>query len=260
MTDLVPRTVTELGDDGSPTNRQPASEDYFDWGDILAGDDSTDWDRVLAGEDSGAASRVSRPLEDFRESAAYLLLGAPGAGKTELFKAEGKREDCQYVTAPEIHRTPISNSYHPSGATRPCSSTGLTRNGRVRRTDAHPWTPSGRGLKRSVVLGFACRAARRTGSGPTDRVHLETVSRDHKVKVLRLDPLSDEGIHDLLNRRPDVDEPDAFMEEARARGIDHLLTNPQNLNMLAKAVAGGVWPRTRLQTFELACDNLVRGA
>ena len=61
-----------------------------------------------------------------------------------------------------------------------------------------------------------------------------------------------------MNLRPDVDEPDAFMEEARARGIDHLLTNPQNLNMLAKAVAGGAWPESRMRTFELACGNLVQ--
>ena len=257
MTDLVPRTVTELGDDGSPTNRQPASDDYFDWGDILAGDDSTDWNRVLAGEVSGAASRVSRTLEDFRDSAAYVLLGAPGAGKTELFKAEGKREYCQYVTArrfialnierlpPEWRDTTLFiDGFDEKRAGSPDGRTPL---------DAI-WT-------RLEALGgprfrLSCRES--DWFGANDRVHLETVSRDHKVKVLRLDPLSDDGIHDLLNRRPDVDEPDAFMEEARARGIDHLLTNPQNLNMLAKAVAGGAWPRTRLQTFELACDNLVR--
>ena len=257
MTDLVPRTVTELGDDGSPTNRQPASDDYFDWGDILAGDDSTDWNRVMEGEDSGAASRVSRTLEDFRDSAAYVLLGAPGAGKTALFKAEGKREDCQYVTVRRFIARNIEQ-LPPEWRDATLFIDGLDEK-RAGSPDGR--TPLDAIWARLEALGgprfrLSCRES--DWFGANDRTHLETVSRDRKVKVLRLDPLSDEGIRELLNRHPDVDEPDAFMEEARARGIDHLLTNPQNLNMLAKAVAGGVWPRTRLQTFELACDNLVR--
>ena len=34
----------------------------------------------------------SRPLEDFRDTAAYVLLGAPGAGKTTAFEQEAA--DC----------------------------------------------------------------------------------------------------------------------------------------------------------------------
>lgn len=257
MTDLVPRTVTELGNDGSPANRQPASDDYFDWGDILTGDDTTDWNRVLAGEDFGATSRVSRTLEDFRDSAAYVLLGAPGAGKTELFKAEGKREGCHYVTARGFIARNIEQ-LPPEWRDTTLFIDGLDEK-RAGSSDGR--TPLDATWTRLEALGrprfrLSCREA--DWFGANDRIHLETVSRDHRVKVLRLDPLSDEGIRGLLNRRPDVDEPDAFMEDARARGIDHLLTNPHNLNMLAKAVAGGPWPESRMRTFELACANLVQ--
>ena len=41
-----------------------------------------DEDRHAHGE------RRSRPLEEFRETAAYVLLGDPGAGKTTAFEVE----------------------------------------------------------------------------------------------------------------------------------------------------------------------------
>ena len=79
-----------------------------------------------------------------------------------------------------------------------------------------------------------------------------------KVKVLRLEPLSDRNIRELLARHPGVGDADEFMEEARQRGVDHLLTNPQTLKMLADAVSGETWPETRTETFELACEKLVQ--
>ena len=99
MTELVPRTVTEIGEDGLPVKRQPASDESTDRGDVSTGGDSTDWRSWLEAEDSRTRSESSQSLEAFRECDAYVLLGAPGAGKTELFKAEGERPDCEYVTA-----------------------------------------------------------------------------------------------------------------------------------------------------------------
>ncbi len=44
------------------------------------------------------------------------------------------------------------------------------------------------------------------------------------------------------------------------KGLKTLLTNPQSLKMLANAVAGagGHWPETRIQTFDMACRTLLR--
>ncbi len=50
------------------------------------------------------------------------------------------------------------------------------------------------------------------------------------------------------------------MAAARQRGVDRLLHNPQNLELLAKSVAGGEWPNTRQETFEQACRILVRSS
>ena len=48
------------------------------------------------------------------------------------------------------------------------------------------------------------------------------------------------------------------MAEARKRGVEDLLPNPQNLRMLTEAVAeAGEWPTTRTETFDMACRRLV---
>ena len=46
---------------------------------------------------------------------------------------------------------------------------------------------------------------------------------------------------------------------ARERGIDGLLANPQTLEMLADVVAPrDEWPKSRKETFEMACGQMVR--
>ena len=49
-----------------------------------------------------------------------------------------------------------------------------------------------------------------------------------------------------------------IVKAARERGVDRLLRNPQNLDMLAKAVSGGKWPDSRKETFDQACRILAR--
>lgn len=87
MTVLVPRTCTEIGEDGSPVESEHPD------------DDSIDWHKLLAGDEPGVEPGCSFILEDFRETDAYVLLGAPGAGKTTVFEAEGERDGCHCVTA-----------------------------------------------------------------------------------------------------------------------------------------------------------------
>ena len=127
-------------------------------------------------------------------------------------------------------------------------------------------SPDGRtpldGIRRRLdALGrprfrLSCRDA--DWFGDNDRAHLETVSGDGRVTVLRLDPLSDDGIRKVLDHHPGVANAGEFIAAARERGIDSLLASPQNLRMLADAVTGDIWPATRAETFELACEKLVR--
>ena len=256
MTALVPRTCTEIGDDGSPVKHQTNPNDVNDLGDFLAGEDATDRAKVLAGEDSRAGSEHSRTLEDFRESDAYVLLGAPGAGKTTVFEAEGRRDGCRCVTARDFLTFDVKD--RPEWRDVTLFIDGLDEK---RAGSPNGRTPLDDIRARIVALGrprfrLSCREA--DWFGVNDRTHLATESRGGKVRVLRLDPLSDEGIREFLNGHPGIDNADDFIAKARERGIDHLLTNPQNLKMLAEAVSGGDWPETRMRTFELACGKLVQ--
>ena len=91
-----------------------------------------------------------------------------------------------------------------------------------------------------------------------DRNHLEAMSPNGKVTVLRLNPLTDSDIAQLLEAHSHVDDAEAFIAEADRRGIGDLLRNPQTLDLLAKAVVDGNWPESRKETFEMACVRMVR--
>ena len=254
MTDLVPRTVTEIGEDGSPVEHPTRSHDDFGGWNILAEDEAGDGDNVLAGDNSPAGSEHGRILKDFEECDALVLLGAPGAGKTELFEAEGARDGCISVSARDFLTFDIDRRPEWRVATLFIDGLDEKRAGSV-----DGLAPLDDIRARLDALGrprfrLSCREA--DWFGANDRTNLEAVSPDGTVKVLRLDPLSDESVRMMLKRRPDVIDVDKFMDEARQRGIDHLLTNPKNLEMLAEAVSGGPWPESRMRTFELACEKL----
>ena len=75
--------------------------------------------------------------------------------------------------------------------------------------------------------------------------------------MLHLDPLSERDIERILSENHAIADPARFIEEARVRGVRRLLTNPQNLDMLARVVSRGNWPGSRRETFEAACGILV---
>ena len=217
---MVPRTCTEIG------------EDY----------------------PGNGLETASRPLEDFRETNAYVLLGAPGAGKTEAFKLEAERSSGCYVKARDFttfdDRTECRDKtlfIDGLDEARAGSSDGLTPFDRIRAKLDRLGRPRYR---------LSCREA--DWFGVNDRTHLQEVSKDANVSVLRLDPLSDDDILVILRALPHIADADEFVASARERGIDGLLANPQSLRMLAKAIKGGIWPDSRLQTFDLACRTLLR--
>ena len=212
---------------------------------------------AVIGEDDfrGGTENASRPLEFFRETDAYVLLGAPGAGKTEAFKLEAEHSGGYYVTArdfitfddkPEWRGTTLF--IDGLDEARAGSSDGRTPFDRIRAKLDRLGRPTFR---------LSCREA--DWFGPIDRDCLQTVSRDGKVTDLRLDPISENDIREILHRNYGIEDTDGFVASARERGVDTLLTNPQSLKMLVKAVtADGIWPETRLKTFDLACQTLLR--
>ena len=211
-----------------------------------------DGDRHAHGE------RQSRPLEEFRDTAAYVLLGDPGAGKTTAFEAEcdALGEGACLVTARDFLTFDLQD--HPEKCGKILFIDGLDEI-RAGRSDVR--TPFDQVRRRLVELEkprfrLSCREA--DWLGENDRGHLESVSPDSQVTVLRLDPLTDGDIASILEARRDIDDARAFIETARKRGVEGLLENPQTLEMVAGVVGGGGgWPESRMQTFEMACRQMV---
>ena len=200
-------------------------------------------------EDSGG---TACPLESFRESAAYVLLGAPGAGKTKAFEREATLQGGCYVTARDFATFDDKPEWH--GTTLFIDGLDESRAGsRDQRT------PLDHIRSKLYNLGcpnfrISCREA--DWFGTADRNSLDAVSPNGSVLVLRLDPLSDENIREILRNYPGIDDLDEFFASARKRGIDGLLRNPQSLKMLTDAVVAGSWPESRMETFDSACRML----
>ena len=202
---------------------------------------------------------VSRSLAAFRDTPAYVLLGDPGSGKTTSFEAEGRAlgEDACLVTARDF--LTLEPDAHPEWRGKTLFIDGLDE---VRAGGRDARTPLDALRRRLDALAkprfrLSCREA--DWLGANDRTHLSRVSQNAGLVVLRLDPLSDDDIQRILSARNGIDDPCAFAEAAKERGVAGLLANPQCLNMLADVVAGGDgWPGSRLELFEEACRRMLR--
>ena len=84
------------------------------------------------------------------------------------------------------------------------------------------------------------------------------MSKDRKVRELRLNPLSESQIHELLANHSEVANAAAFIKSAEDHGISSLLANPQSLDLLARAVSSGSWPDTRHRLSRWPASSLLR--
>ena len=214
---------------------------------------------ISAGNEDQHQEKEPRPLEAFRDTPAYVLLGDPGAGKTTAFEAECEAlgEKACLITARDF--LTFEPQSHPEWRDKTLFIDGLDEVRAIRRNMVTPFDEI-RGRLDSLSkprFRLSCRAA--DWLGANDRGRLESVSPDSKMAVLRLNPLTGSDIDDILNTRPDIDDADAFIMAAEEQGVEDLLENPQTLKMLADVVAQGKgWPDSRKKTFDMACGQMVR--
>jgi len=201
-----------------------------------------------------AQNRVSRPLRDFRSEPAYVLLGDPGAGKSTAFQAECDElgEEAVLISARNFLTFDVSR--RPEWQGRTIFIDGLDEI-RAGASDARSPLDNIRGKLDSLgkpSIRISCREA--DWLGANDQKHLAAVSPNSQVTVLRLDPLTEADIDHILSADPNIDDAHDFKKQTRSRNLEGLLTNPQTLRLLSDAVAEeGVWPESRLETFEKAC-------
>ena len=187
---------------------------------------------------------------------AYVLLGTPGAGKTESFKREADMPGCAYITARDF----LVFGEQPGNAGTTFFIDGLDER-RAGLFDGR--TPLDEIRRKLDQLGrprfrLSCREA--DWFGANDRERLKAVSPDGGISVVRLDPLPKQEAGRMLEETFGISDPAAFIASAKEQGIGDLLSNPQMLGMLVEAVnqsGGQVFPRSRAETFDLACRQLL---
>ena len=193
------------------------------------------------------------PLTEYANTGAYVLIAEPGAGKTTAFGSEAAKAGAICVSVRDFRALD-----RPEWRDKTLFLDGLDES-RAGATDGR--TPLDEIRTKLYRLGcprfrLSCRWADWLAANDRDR--LQEVSPDGKVTVVRLDPLSERNIKDILAKNHGVQDVEGFIAAAHRRGVKGLLSNPQNLELLAKSVAGGRWPDSRLETFEEACRLLAR--
>ncbi len=205
-------------------------------------------DRAVRALEAGEDRRVR--FSDWLDAPNIVLLGDPGAGKSHLFRAFAPKG--ALLRARDFLNTPLD-------ALRGRSTWFIDAldEKRVSRSDANPVDDLVHRLLelKPQRVRIACRAADWLGSsdlgafGPYFDI-------SGGVTVLSLEALTDNECAEILTTRGCAD-PSAFLEEARVRGVEDLLGNPQNLTMLYDVVQSRRWPHTRSELYASAVSLLL---
>ncbi len=202
----------------------------------------------------GATIGNARPLSEFRDCAAYVLLGDPGAGKTTEFKSETDALDnaAEFISARNFISLDLDS--HPEWRDNTLFIDGLDE---MRSGAIDSRVPLDEIRNRLDRLGrpkfrLSCREADWLGNN--DRQSLKVVSRNSDITVLQLDPLSDRATTELLSSWMEPVDVETFLMKAHELSFVPL-SNPLTLRLLTDATRQGqAWPTSRHQTFEMACD------
>lgn len=194
-----------------------------------------------------------RPLAAYRERAAYVLLGSPGAGKTRAFEHEANETGGQYVKARDFLTFEDRSEWHDTtlyidglDERRAGSTDQRTALDEIRaKLDALGRPP----------FRLSCREADWVGA--PDQEALTEVVTGGEITVLRLNPLTDDEIGVLLGDHG-VDDTERFLSHGRALGVGELMRNPQTLELLAMVACDGEWPTSRKETFDRSCRLLTK--
>ena len=201
----------------------------------------------------GSQERISRPLHDYRDLVAYVLLGDPGAGKTKAFEREAEESGGEYIKARDFAAFDPKEEYR----NKTLFIDGLDEMRAGGGDGRTPLDHIRRHLERLECPRFRLSCREADWLGASDSEALKRISPEGTVVTLHLDPLTDDDVVEILRHTPTVTDPDAFVSQANEHRLGELLRNPQTLNLLIEAVGDSEWPHSRKDTYEMACRQLV---
>ncbi|QOZ54842.1 hypothetical protein [Bradyrhizobium sp. CCBAU 53338] len=188
-------------------------------------------------------------FSEYAETPNVVLLGAPGAGKTHLF-IEAAAKNGTRVTTRDFLNIPA----FPAATTLFIDALDERRAGRGDQSTIDAVVQKLFDVQ-PKQLRISCRESDWLGS--TDLATFQPYFSSHGgYVVLALEKLTTEEQRAVLQTQG-VTNPNAFLEQAVERGLNDLLTNPQNLVMLAKSVKDKNWPRNRTELLQNATTLLL---
>lgn len=197
------------------------------------------------------------PLSHYRDVPAWVLLADPGAGKTDTFKSLCAAEGGCYITARDFVDLNL-----PAHWGAPLFIDGLDEVTAGNATGSTTFSQIRTKLQQLETPKFrlACREADWRGNADSDA--LQRLVGDRIFLELHLEPITREQTRALIAhwQQSTAEKAEEFIQEAEHRDLSGLLENPQTLRMLVKAVASKKdgWPTSKIETYALACAQLVQ--
>lgn len=211
-------------------------------------------DRQARQRTSNGTLTDPEPLGQRKDLKAWVLIADPGAGKTDVFKALSQAESGHYIRARDFVELDLSLDW-----CEPLFIDGLDEITTSTATDA---TVLGQIRKKINALGIpkfriSCREADWRGSADSEA--LQRLVGEDQFAELHLMPLARQQSIELIAhwQQNGAEAAEKFARDAEHHDLQGLLSNPQTLLMLVKAMSGSSqWPNSKTQTYELACAQL----
>lgn len=183
-----------------------------------------------------------------------VLLGDPGAGKSFEFDRLSQVECGELFTAREFE---VEGDSTPDQATVYIDALDEKR---PRSSEQDAITPIARNLAKSnpSKVRISCRAA--DWLGETDlQLFKRRFEANGGYAVVSLEPLKhDEAISLIAGLEDQSLDPESFINEAKIRGVEDLLENPQTLLMLHKVIEDNeTWPRSVKDLYAKSAELLL---
>lgn len=180
------------------------------------------------GPDSDAVA-----LESLRSVPAWVLLGEPGAGKSESFKFEAQAVNGLRLTIAEFIYSDIDEAWRNK-----CLFLDGLDEVRAGSATVSILVQVKSKLRKLGLPYFriACRAA--DWYGQSDLEEIIGASPNEKLPIYTLEPLTSAEIKRLLKENFNRSDAEGFIEQAEGHGISALLSNPQTLSLTVKALGG----------------------